>query len=637
MNEKDIKLLPEFPPVSTTTWEEQIIFDLKGKDYDKSLIWRTNEGFNVRPYYRSENIEGLDFTESIPGQYPFVRGKSKSGNNWLVRQDILVNDPVEANLQALEVLSKGITSLGFVFKDCRQTEVAVLKQLLQGIYLDSVEINFILSCRHKAFFETLVATFIELKTDVATLNMSLNYDPIGRFSLRGKFCHSDSEVFEKVKTMVEWSEKYPRFQMLAVHGINFNNAGSSIVQELGFSLAIGAEYMIRLTDLGVDPALAAKKIRFNFGVGGNYFMELAKLRAARMLWANIVKAFNPVCKCEESKEEEGFCTCASKMTIHCETSAWNKTIYDPYVNMLRTQTEAMSAVLGGTDSLTVLPFDAVYEQPTAFAERIARNQQALLKEEVHLDKVADPAAGSYYIETLTSSIAEHAWMLFLKVQDKGGFLAAFREGFVQAEIREMADKRSRAISSRRENILGVSQFPNFYEQLAPGFDASLFEAKDQTADGAEVETLKLFRGAQQLEAVRYATDRYSAKYGRPKVCMLPVGNLALRKARAQFSCNFFAAAGYEVIDNNGFDTVEEGLNAILEEKPKLVVLCSSDDEYALLAPELFRKLKGRSTMVVAGAPDCMDELREMGILQFISVKTNLLEALAEYNKLLGIN
>jgi methylmalonyl-CoA mutase len=325
------------------------------------------------------------------------------------------------------------------------------------------------------------------------------------------------------------------------------------------------------------------------------------------------------------------------MTIHCETSAWNKTIYDPYVNMLRTQTEAMSAVLGGTDSLTVLPFDSVYEQPTVFAERIARNQQALLKEEVHLDKVADPAAGSYYIETLTSSIAEHAWKLFLKVQDKGGFLAAFREGFVQAEVKEMADKRRKAISSRRENILGVSQFPNFNEQLEPVFDASLFEAEDHTAADAEVETLKLFRGAQQLEAVRYATDRYSAINDRPKVCMLPIGNLAMRKARAQFACNFFAAAGYQVIDNNGFESIEEGLNAILEEKPKLVVLCSSDDEYASLAPELFGQLKDLAIMVVAGAPACMDELKEKGIRQFISVKTNLLEALTEYNKLLGIN
>lgn len=365
-------------------------------------------------------------------------------------------------------------------------------------------------------------------------------------------------------------------------------------------------------------------------------MELAKLRAARLLWANIVKAYHPVCDCEESFGEGQFCPCAAKMYIHCETSTWNKTLYDPYVNMLRTQTEAMSAVLGGTDSLTVLPFDSVYEQPTAFAERIARNQQALLKEEVHLDKVADPGAGSYYIETLTSSIAEQAWKLFLEVQEKGGFLKAFRIGFVQSLVNETAEKRRKAINSRRENILGVNQFPNINEQLEPGLVNSLFEMEDQTAEGAEAETLKLFRGAQQLEALRYATDKFSAKYGRPRACMMPIGNLAMRKARAQFSCNFFAAAGYEVIDHNGFESIEEGLSVILEANPKLIVLCSSDDEYPTLAPELFVQLKGRAIMVIAGAPSCMEELKEIGIRHFINVKTNLLEALIEYNRMLGI-
>jgi methylmalonyl-CoA mutase len=636
MNEKDIKLLSEFPPISTATWEEQINIDLKGKEYEKSLVWKTNEGFNVRPYYRAENIEGLDFPESLPGEYPFVRGKSVSGNQWLIRQDILVTDAVSANKKALEILNKGITSLGFVFEGCGVVTVDELKTLLKGIQLEAVEINFITSCKTKDFFEKLLALLIDLKAGPATLHMSVNHDPIGRFTLRGKFCKSEAEVFGKVKTMVEWGEKFPHLHLIAVNGVNFNNAGASIVQELAFSLAMGAEYMTRLTELGVDAALAAKKIRFNFGIGGNYFMELAKLRAARLLWANIVKAYNPICDCEESTGKGEFCPCAAKMYAHCETSTWNMTVYDPYVNLLRTQTEAMSAVLGGADSITVLPFDAVYEEPTAFAERIARNQQSLLKEEVHLDKIADPAAGSYYIETLTASIAEQSWKLFLEVQDKGGFVAAFRSGFVQSQVNEMADKRRKAISSRRENILGVNQFPNINEQLEPGLPASLFEAEDQTAEDTEVETLKLFRGAQQIEAIRYATDLFAVKNGRPKACMLPIGNLAMRKARAQFACNFFAAAGYEVVDHNGFETIEEGYQSVLEANASLVVLCSSDEEYATLAPELFAKLRNRTIMVVAGAPACMEELKAIGIQNFINVKTNLLDALTAYNKMLGI-
>ena len=160
--------------------------------------------------------------------------------------------------------------------------------------------------------------------------------------------------------------------------------------------------------------------------------------------------------------------------------------------------------------------------------------------------------------------------------------------------------------------------------------------EDHSEEGAEVETLKLFRGARQLEALRYATDQFAAKNGRPKAYMLPIGNLAMRKARAQFSCNFFAAAGYEVVDHNGFDTIEEGLASVLGAKADLIVLCSSDEEYGALAPEIYQQLKGRAILVVAGAPACMDELKEIGIRHFINVKTNLLEALTEYNKMLGI-
>jgi methylmalonyl-CoA mutase len=293
----------------------------------------------------------------------------------------------------------------------------------------------------------------------------------------------------------------------------------------------------------------AKTIKFNFGIGNNYFMEIAKLRAARLLWAQIVKAYNPANDC------------AAKLIAHCETSRFNKTIYDPHVNMLRTQTEAMSAALGGAHSITVLPFNVIYEEPTKLSERVARNQQILLKEESYLDKVSDPAAGSYYIENLTASIVEQAWKQFLIIQEKGGFIAAFREGFIQKEITEMAAKRDLNIALRRENLLGTNQFPNFNEKITAEFDGSLFEPIDLTEEDAEVETLKPYRAAQAFEALRYTTDVYSKTNKRPVVFMLTIGNLTFRKARAQFSSNFFAVAGFTVIDNNGFDTVEEGIAA----------------------------------------------------------------------------
>jgi len=641
MNEKDIKLFSEFPPVSGKEWEARINLDLKGKDYDKTLIWRTNEGINVRPYYRSENLSGLGFVDSLPGQFPFVRGNIKSGNNWLVRQDIEVVNLNDANQKALGILSKGVGSLGFIFKNCQELFLDDLKQLLRGICLEKTEVNFVMNCKNASLVKCLVTFLKDQKANPGEVNASVNIDPIGIFTLKGKFCRSETEAFINLKDILESASEYTGIQLIGVNGKYFNNAGASVVQELGFSLSIGAEYLTRLTENGLDAGVIAPRMKFNFGVSGNYFMEIAKLRAARMLWANIVKAYKPRCQCGvncdcDDKCCGDVCLCAGQMNIHTETSGLNKTIYDPYVNLLRAETEAMSATLGGTGSLTVIPFDAVYEKPSEFAERIARNQQIILKEEAHFDKIADPAAGSYYIETLTASIAEEAWKLFLETQDKGGFIAAFRNGFVQAQLKEMAAKRIKAVATRRENLLGINQFPNYSEQISDVLSTQLFEDVDQTDKDAEVETIKFIRIAGKIEALRYATDCFSAINKRPKVFMLTIGSLVFSKARAQFACNFFAVAGYEVIDNNAFETVLDGVKAALEARADIVVICSSDEEYQWLAPEAFSQLKGKVIFVVAGAPACSNDLINAGIENFISVKTNLLDSLTDYNSKLGI-
>lgn len=641
MNGNDISLFSDFPPISTEAWEARINVDLKGKDYEKTLIWKTNDGIKVNPYYREEDLKKLDFINILPGKFPYVRGKKTKGNKWLVRQNIEVKDIVKANSIALSILSKGITSLGFIFRESRELNNKDFKQLLNSIDLKKIEVNLEMEGKNGALVKSFMAFLTENNISSEVVRGSVNYDPIGALILKGKFCIGEQDTFTRMKSIVEVASSYRGLQTISVNGKYFNNAGSSIVQELAYSLAIGTEYLTRLTDNGLDAGIVAPKIRFNFGVGTNYFMEIAKLRAARMLWANIVKVYNPKCNCLPScdcEEEiiDGICLCAGKMNIHSETSLWDKTIYDPYVNLLRTQTEAMSAVLGATDSLTVFPFDVVYEKPTEFAERIARNQQALLKEEAGFDKIADPAAGSYYIETLTASIAEQAWKLFLEVQDKGGFIAAFREGSVQAQVKAMAEKRKKAVATRRENLLGVNQFANVTEQITADICPAIFDVQDMTAADAEVETIKMFRGAEDFEALRYATDYYSNFNPRPKVFLLTIGDPAMRKTRAQFSYNFFAVAGYEVIDNNGFINVEEGAKAALAANSDIVVICSSDDEYAVFAPEAFGLLKDKVVFVVAGAPACTEELKVAGIENFISLKSNLLESLTDFNNKLGI-
>ena len=387
-------------------------------------------------------------------------------------------------------------------------------------------------------------------------------------------------------------------------------------------MAWGNELLAKLTEAGCDVTEVAKNIKFNFGISSNYFMEIAKFRAARWLWAEIVAAYNPACPC------------ACKMNAHAITSKWNMTIYDAHVNLLRSQTEAMSAAIAGVDSITVRPFDETYQTPDDFSERIARNQQLLLKEECHFEKVVDPSAGSYYVEVLTNSLADVAWKLFLEVEDKGGFGAEVTAGEIQKAVNASNEARQKAVATRREILLGSNQFPNFNEVAAEKIqETSTCCCGGNNCGEPTITALDFSRGASEFEALRLATEK-SGKT--PKVFMLTIGNLAMRLARSQFSSNFFACAGYKVIDNLGFDTVEAGVEAGIEAGADILVLCSSDDEYAEFAPAAYKALAGRAEFVVAGAPACMEDLKAQGIDQFINVKSNVLETLKAFNTKLGI-
>ena len=631
MAEKNISLFEEFPPVSTDEWMAKIEADLKGRDFEKALVWRTNEGFSVKPFYRAEDLEKLSFVETLPGQYPYVRGNKTSGNDWFIRQDIKVVDVGAANKKALEILQKGVNSLGFVFEGCNELSISDIETLFKDICLDAIEVNLVCCCKNTSYAR-LLAQYITTKYgDGAKVKASVKIDPLGTFTRNGAF---NEDAFPELKTLVGETTSLKNFSTLSVNGKFLRDAGSSIVQELGFSLAMGAEYLTRLTEAGASAYKVASKIKFNFGVGPNYFLEIAKLRAARLLWSKIVEAYEPTCECGTDCDcngecKDGVCKCCAKMLIHSENTIFNKTVYDPYVNMLRTQTEAMSAVLGGTDSLTVLPFNAIYEESTPFSERIARNQQILLKEESHFDKIADPAAGSYYIETLTDSIAEQAWKLFLDVQEKGGYVEAFKQGFVQDMINASSAKIDAALATRRDNLLGTNQFPNFSEYMEKELSEEVFNKKVCRSENAIVEPLARYRGAQAFERLRAATDAYSAGNKRPLVFMLTIGNLTMRKARAQFAGNFFAVAGFTVLEGKGYKTVEEGVADAVEADADIVVVCSSDDEYAVFAPAVAQMLID-PILVVAGNPACREELEAKGIKNFIHVRSNLLEELKAF-------
>jgi len=612
------KLFSDFPPVSTQEWMDKIQVDLKGADYEKKLVWKTNEGFKVKPFYRQEDLEGLKTTDGLPGQYPYLRGIKKDDNTWFIRQDIRVDDPAEANAKALDILNKGIDSLGF-HVPAKALDADFIRTLLKDICCECIELNFTTCQRHTLqLAELLVAYFKEKGYDPEKIQGSVNFDPISKMLQKGKDL---SGIVAKGAELVKVLAPFPKFRCIAVNSLKLNNAGAYIYQELGYALVWGNYYLNALVEAGIPVDLAARKIKFNFGISSNYFMEIAKFRAARMLWADIVKAYGPT--------EE----CACKMVAHAETSTFNLTLFDAHVNLLRTQTEAMSAAIAGVNSITVTPFDKVYETPNEFSERIARNQQLLLKEEAHLNRIVDAAGGSYYIENLTVAIAQQAWNLFLETEDAGGMLAAIQQGTVQDTVNASNKARHEAVSKRKEILLGTNQYPNFSERAEGKMPVSCCCGCGGHENEAAFASLNTDRAASEFEALRLQTE-HSGK--RPKAFMLTIGNLAMRQARAQFSCNFLACAGYEVIDNLGFATVEEGAEAALKVQADIVVICSSDDEYAQYAVPAYELLKDKVLFIVAGAPACMEELKAAGIENFIHVRCNVLETLKSYNEKLGI-
>jgi methylmalonyl-CoA mutase len=613
------KLFSEFQAPTTEEWLAKIEVDLKGADFQKRMVWRTNEGFNVQPFYRREDLKDLKEVNSLPGEFPFIRGNKKDNNLWYVRQDINADDPKTANEKALDILNKGVNSIGFIIPADKLSK-EFIADLLKDILPQYVELNFKTCQRHSVeLAKILVAYFKEKEYPMAKLEGSINFDPIEKILSKGK---DVSAVIAEAKPLIEALAELPKFKCINVNTIKLNNAGAYIYQELGYALAWGAEYLEKLTEAGIESTEAAKRIKFNMGVSDNYFMEIAKFRAARMLWAQIVKQYEPKCDC------------ACQMHVCAYTSEYNQTIFDSHVNLLRSQTEAMSAAIANVDSIVVTPFDKQYETPTDFAERIARNQQLLLKEEAHFDKLVDVAGGSYTIEHLTDAIAQEGWKLFLAVENAGGFLAESLNGNIQNAVNASNKKRHDDTAKRKEFILGTNQFPNFTEKSEGkrpvGGYCNTCGHEEKKGPIASLDTSRM---ASDFETLRLQTE---AAKKQPIAFMLTIGNLAMRQARAQFSCNFLAAAGYKVMDNLGFKTVEEGVDAALAAKADIVVICSSDDEYAEYAIPAFKYLNGRAMYVVAGAPACTEDLKAAGIENFIHVKSNQLETLKEYNAKLGI-
>ncbi len=610
MKEKsNMQLFKDFPEISTEQWRNQIEDDLKGADFEKKLVWKTDEEIPVRPFYRSEDLAAIKYLDHAGSLKPV----SSSPNGWLICQDIFPGqDPGEANSRIRLALKGGAQAIRIQLGKVHKPGKEMLEKLLEGVPLGETEILFQGFLGADALYENYTAVAAQLDVDPLKLRGLLGADPIGKMATTG----IPVATFDTLGRLVTKAAKSaPGLRVIDVNGSLIQEAGGTLAEELAFTLSMANEYMAILTDKGIDASEVASSMQFSLASGSNYFMEIAKIRAARVLWSKICEAYGLVAE-------------ESQVNIHTTSSQWNMTLYDPHVNMLRGTTEAMSSILGGADLITVLPFDHPYDKSSAFSDRVARNVQIILRDEAYLDRVADPAAGSYYIESLTDSVAEKAWDLFRETERMGGFRKALEKGFVQDLVLNSRKKKLDRMASGKDHLLGTNAFPNFNEFILK----QLIQGSKTESLEPSLTPIRPFRIASMFEELRLETEK-SGK--RPSVFLFRYGNPGPATARATFSGNFFACAGYEILDQPAFTSLDEGIEAVKKADPDLLVLCSDDDTYPTMAPPISKAMGKHAVLVVAGNPTAfIEELQSLGIEHFIHVKTNMLESLRQFNNIL---
>jgi methylmalonyl-CoA mutase len=714
--ENQLNLSKDFPPPTYEEWRAAAEVSLEGAIVEKKLVTQTYEGINLQPIYTREDIENLSHLEQKPGFPGFARGARASGytgRSWEICQEIPVVFADQFNDILIHDLQRGQTGIALGLDHASRigldSETASAHDVGNGGIAISTLADFstaLADINIKQFplhidtgysaMETLMLliAFTEQQGErIAAINGSIDADPLGFLVLHGKLPVSFDTVFDRMARVVYWTGVHaPQLKTIGVSGLPYHHAGADAVRELAYMLATAVEYIDRLLERGIHIDTIAGNMRFTFGMGAFYFMEIAKIRASRMLWAKIVAAC-------------GGSDASQKMTIHARTSAYNQTRYDPYVNMLRTTTEAFSAVVAGVDSLSTNSFNERFGSGDEFSRRAARNIQVLLKDESRLDCLIDPAGGSYFVETLTYQVAQKAWKLFQDIEARGGMLKALQAGFPQEEIKAVEQKREADIARRKSIIVGTNfsayvkekkmedTFPDYQaahskrtlflekykktrskeqkteikEKLSQLKNAFIYVSEDVINAGAEaflagatlgevtamaggdkgeaiiVPPLEPRRAAEMFEELRDAVEAYKKKNGSgPRLFLATMGPLPQYKARADFSQSFFEVGGFDVIypQGEGFKTPKAVVESAAASKAQVVVICSTDEIYTELVSPITRGLKEENPgiiVVLAGYPkDQVDMHRQAGVDEFIYLGADVYQVLANILTRMGV-
>ena len=620
---EQVLLFDDFPSVSKESWKKEAEKRVSYKD----LIWHTEDGIEVEPFYTEEEARDLFLGETpLPGEFPFVRGTSEKDNSWLLTEEIRLTTPKETGAAALAAIEGGADSLTFIPQ--AEMKRKTIETLLKDIDPLRIGINFALREDPEKTCALFISSCAKKEIDTQELSGAMFFDPLSHLLGYESPATPLEEAVDKIAKAIGYlSDAAPGYAAFSVKSSTFKDSGATISQELAFTIAAAVEYLVMLRQKGVDSDSACRHLVFSFSTGSSYFAEIAKLRAARALWANVAQQF-----CPASAE-------STKMRIHCHTTGFNKTIYDPHTNILRTALEAMASVIGGTDSLTVQPFDAHYREPDGLSRRVARNIQLLARNESHLDAVTDPGGGSYHIEKLTQSISQKSLELFQEIEKKGGYLECLKSGFIQNAVEDSRKKALSDISRRKKTLVGTNEFPNLLEKMAGDIRKTLPAEKEKNGSVPTVALLTESRAAQVFEKIRLLSEEYAERTGEaPKVFLLHLSDSPQTVARSVFSMNFFGCGGFSIVDGADNPGIDEGIAAALRENPLAVAICGSDKDYEQFAEETAMKLRDKGAeikiVVPGGGQDEWERLAEAGVDDFINADSDVRDTLERYQQLL---
>lgn len=700
-----------FPSSTEAEWRAAAEALLKGAPFDKVMRTPTPEGITLEPIYRREVLDDLPAAAAVPGADGCLRGTKAEGYQtepWEIAQELPYGDPAEFNRALLSDLARGQNCVNVLLDIATANgrdpdsapagevgacglslaSLADARRAFANVLPDAVSFHFQPGCGALPVQALFKAWLQDKGADLSLVRGALNMDPLAMLAASGSLPTSLEQCYDEMAALVrDQVATMPGFSAIGVSTLAAHGAGASAVQELGTALATGLAYLRALTARGLTVDEAASQVCFTFSIGGNFFMELAKFRAFRPLWTRVVTSLGGSAE-------------AAKPRVHGRTGLYNKTRHDPYVNMLRTTTEALSGVLGGVDSLCVGTFDECLRVPDEFSRRIARNTQIILQEECEIPAVVDPAGGSWFVEWLTDQVARKSWEEFQAIEKEGGMEKALSSGSIQSAVSKVHGGREKLLSQRRMALVGTNQYPDIAEKpladracdfaalrdkrakelaelrtsadvqtdadvmarlaallegdkkdLLPGLveavlaGATIGEITRTLRAGAgeppQVAPLPSTRLAVMYEELRSASDAFREKTGKaPLIHLANCGVLRRHKARADFTRSFFATGGFECGYAEGSGDPAEVVAKATASGAKIVVICGNDEDYPTFVPAVAKALKDADpgiSVILAGFPgDHEAAYREAGMDDYIFVKSNNYETNRNYLAKLGV-